>query len=78
MHTTSPTVSRTQTARLIGVTTDTLKDWARATPPRGPRCVKLGGRKQSRTLYAIAEIEAWQRDPQGYEQRTYGGQHGNR
>lgn len=76
MHTTTPTVSRRQAAGIIGVSSDTLKDWARATPPRGPRCVKLGGNKQSRTLYPLNEIERWQRDPQGYERRQ-GNHHGN-
>lgn len=66
---TSPTVSRRHAARLCGVAADTLKDWARSTPPRGPACVKLGVSKQARTLYSIAEIEAWQRDPRGYERQ---------
>lgn len=70
MHnTTSPYVPRRQAARLCGVATDTLKTWARSTPPRGPACVKLGDNKQARTLYSVAEIAAWQRDPRGYERR---------
>ena len=71
------TVSRRIAASMIGIAPATLKKWA--VEERGPAVhAKLGDRQQSRTLYAVKEIERWRRDPVGYEQRRQGGHHADR
>jgi hypothetical protein len=71
------TVCRRIAAEMIGIAPATLKKWA--IEERGPAVhAKLGDRQQSRTLYAVAEIERWRSDPVGYEERRYGGHHANR
>jgi hypothetical protein len=70
MNTPEPTtVPRAVAAKILGIARGTLRNWASASPARGPRATKTGTTKQSRTLYAIDEIQAWQRDPAGYEAR---------
>ena len=65
------TVTRRDAAAIIGVAPDTLKKWAGQ--QRGPRiAAKLGETPQARTLYSLAEIERWKRDPVKYEQRHRG------
>jgi hypothetical protein len=58
------TVTRRDAARLTGLSPNTLKRWA--VEGRGPAFAKLGTAQQSRTLYSVAEIEQWKRDPAGY------------
>jgi len=71
------TVTRRIAAEIIGIAPATLKKWA--IEERGPAVhAKLGDRQQSRTLYAVKEIERWRRDPVGYEQRRQGGHHADR
>jgi hypothetical protein len=71
------TVTRRIAAEIIGIAPATLKKWA--IEERGPAVhAKLGDQKQSRTLYAVKEIERWRRDPVGYEQRRHGGLHADR
>ena len=71
------TVTRRIAAEMIGIEPATLKKWL--TQSRGPAVhAKLGDRQQSRTLYAVKEIERWRRDPVAYEQRRQGGHHANR
>ena len=71
------TVTRRIAAEMIGIEPATLKKWR--TQSRGPAVhAKLGDQKQSRTLYAVKEIERWRRDPVGYEQRRQGGHHADR
>ena len=64
------TISRRDATKIIGVSPDTLKKWS--IEGRGPLAIKLGSEQQSRTLYSLAEIEAWQRDPAAYERRGRG------
>jgi len=71
------TVSRRIAAEIIGIAPATLKKWMGQ--DRGPRvAAKLGDQKQSRTLYAVAEIQKWQRDPAAYERRHRGPRHDRR
>jgi hypothetical protein len=63
------TVTRARAAEIIGIARGTLRNWANATPMRGPTPTKTGTSKQARTLYRIDDIEAWQRDPARYEAR---------
>jgi hypothetical protein len=68
MNTPAPTtVPRAVAAKILGIAHGTLRNWAASSPPRGPRPTKTGTTKQARTLYAVEEIQAWQRDPAGYE-----------
>lgn len=65
------TVPRRVAADLIGVSRHTLRRWH--VEGRGPRvAAKLGAAQQARTLYAVAEIERWKRDPVAYERRRRG------
>jgi hypothetical protein len=57
-------VNRTTAAGIIGIKPATLKKWA--IRERGPSFIRLGPEQQSRTLYSVAEIERWKRDPAGY------------
>lgn len=71
------TVTRRDAAEIIGISPATLKKWL--TQSRGPAVhAKLGHRQQSRTLYAVAEIKRWQRDPAAYERRHQGPRHDRR
>jgi hypothetical protein len=71
------TVTRRIAAEMIGIEPATLKKWL--TQSRGPAVhAKLGDQKQSRTLYAVAEIKRWQRDPAAYERRHQGPSHDRR
>jgi len=71
------TVSRRVAATIIGIAPDTLKKWAGQ--QRGPRiAAKLGESPQAPTLYSVAEIERWRRDPVKYEQRHRGPGHASR
>jgi hypothetical protein len=71
------TVTRRAAAEIIGIAPATLKKWA--IEQRGPAVhAKLGDSKQARTLYAVAEIQKWQRDPAAYERRHRGPRHDRR
>jgi hypothetical protein len=71
------TVTRRDAAGIIGIKPATLKKWA--IEGRGPEVhAKLGDEQQSRTLYRLAEIQKWQRDPAAYERRHRGPSHGRR
>ena len=71
------TVSRRVAAEIIGIAPATLKKWM--SQDRGPRvAAKLGDRQQARTLYAVAEIQKWQRDPAAYERLHRGPRHDRR
>ena len=73
----SKTVTRRIAAEMIGIAPATLKKWA--IEERGPAVhAKLGDSKQARTLYAVAEIQKWQRDPAAYERRHQGPRHDRR
>lgn len=73
----SKTVTRRDAASIIGIAPATLKKWN--LEGRGPAVhAKLGDQKQSRTLYAVAEIQKWQRDPAAYERRHRGQRHDRR
>lgn len=69
MTRTTTTVPRRRAAEIIGIAPGTLKNWSLAEPPRGPEPIKLGESMQARTLYRLADIERWQRDPRAYEAR---------
>ena len=71
------TVSRRVAAEIIGIAPATLKKWA--IQERGPAVhAKIGTTQQARTLYAVAEIQKWQRDPAAYERRHRGPRHDRR
>lgn len=72
----TPAVPRRVAAELTGLSPATLKKMASAVPRRGPSFFKLGTSKQARTLYLLADIERWQRDPAGYEAKQRGPRHG--
>lgn len=72
----APAVSRRVASELTGLSPATLKKMAAAVPQRGPAFFKLGTSKQARTLYRLADIERWQRDPAGYEAKHRGPKHG--
>jgi len=58
MNTPGPmTVPRAVAAKILGIAHGTLRNWAAASPPRGPRPTKTGTTKQARTLYALEEIK---------------------
>jgi hypothetical protein len=65
----TPTVTRARAAKILGIACGTLRNWASATPVRGPTPIKTGTTRQARTLYRLDELEAWQRDPAAYEAR---------
>jgi len=67
---TTITVPRAAAAKMIGVAPGTLRNWASASPARGPRPIKTGPTQQARTLYAVAELQKWQRNPAAYERRA--------
>lgn len=67
------TVSRRIAAELTGLAPATLKKWAGQKPARGPACFKIGSSKQARTLYHVAEIARWKRDPAKYEASRHRG-----
>jgi hypothetical protein len=60
-------VSRARTAEMIGRKPATRRAWSAQSPPRGPRPVKTGPAKQSRTLYEVDEVTNWLADPVSYE-----------
>jgi hypothetical protein len=70
----APAVSRRVAAELTGLSPATLKKMAGQ--HRGPAFFKLGTSKQARTLYRLADLERWQRDPAGYEAKHRGPKHG--
>jgi len=70
------TVPRAAAAKIIGVAPGTLRNWASASPVRGPRPIKTGPTQQARTLYAVAELQKWQRDPAAYERRAWSDRRG--
>jgi hypothetical protein len=63
------TVTRARAAEIMGIAHGTLRNWASATPMRGPTPTKTGTSKQARTLYALDEVRRWQADPVAYEAR---------
>jgi len=70
-------VTRRIAAEIIGIVPAALKKWA--IEERGPAVhAKLGDRQQARTLYAVAEIQKWQREPASYERRHRGPRHDRR
>jgi hypothetical protein len=70
------TVTRRMASELTGLAPATLKKMA--LEGRGPIFTKLGDSKQARTLYSLAEIQKWQRDPAAYERRHRGPRHDRR
>lgn len=66
-------VPAAEAAKLCGVCPGTLRNWRCCTPPRGPQAIKLGSAQQSRCVYRLEDIKAWQTDPKSYERRTYRG-----
>lgn len=67
---TEKTVTRRVASELTGLSPATLKKMA--VQHRGPAFIKLGTAKQARTLYRLADIERWKRDPAGYEAKHRG------
>lgn len=46
-----------EAARLVGLTSQTLRNLR--CDRSGPPCMKLGGKRQSRTVYSRAALERW-------------------
>lgn len=70
------TVTRRIASELTGLAPATLKKMA--IEGRGPMFTKIGTTQQARTLYSLAEIQKWQRDPAAYERRHQGPRHDRR
>ena len=60
-------LDRHRAAAALGIRPRTLKQWQ--LEGRGPAPMKLGDRRQSRCLWAQADIDAFLSDPAGYEAR---------
>lgn len=60
-------VDRATASRILGVSQLTMRRWAMADPPRGPRFTKHGTSKQARTTYPVSELRDYAADPQKYE-----------
>jgi len=54
-----PLLSTADAAKLLGVSQKTLRDWRCSRS--GPRCLKMGAKKQSRTVYRQSDLDAWVR-----------------
>lgn len=53
-------LSTPQAARAVGLAPKTLR--AMRCDRTGPRCIKLGGKKQSRVFYRRSDLERWVRE----------------
>lgn len=62
--------TRKQAAAYLNLAECTLRRWWAATPPRGPRCVKMGTGRASRVRYPVVELAAFAADPIGYDAQT--------
>ena len=62
-------LDRGRAAAALGIRPRTLKQWQ--LEGRGPAPVKLGDRRQSRCLWAQADIDSFLSDPAGYEARKH-------
>ena len=58
-------VPASEAAAILGLTPAGLKGLRMQ--GRGPTPIKLGGTKQARVIYKLADIDAWLADPAGYE-----------
>ena len=58
-------LDRDRAAAALGIRPRTLKQWQ--LEARGPSPVKAGEHRQSRCLWSRSEIDAFLRDPAGYE-----------
>ena len=59
MPTTDQLMTPTEVARMLNVTTKTLREWRRAVPKRGPDVCKLHDGKSSSVRYRAAAVTAW-------------------
>ena len=55
-----PLLSTPRAARAVGLAQKTLR--AMRCDRAGPRCIKLGGKKQSRVFYRRSDLERWVRE----------------
>lgn len=62
-------LDRGRAAAALGIAMRTLKQWQ--LEGRGPAPVKAGEHRQSRCLWARADIDAFLSDPAGYEARKH-------
>lgn len=53
-------LSTSQVAKLVGLSSQTLRNMR--CDRLGPPCMKLGGKRQSRTVYSRAAVERWVRE----------------
>jgi predicted DNA-binding transcriptional regulator AlpA len=54
-----PLMTPTEVARLLNVTTKTLREWRLSNPPRGPESLKLGDGKSAARRYRREAVLAW-------------------
>jgi hypothetical protein len=54
-----PLMTPTEVARLLNVTTKTLREWRLSQPRRGPESVKLGDGKSAAVRYRRESVAAW-------------------
>ena len=54
-----PLMTPTDVARLLNVTTKTLREWRLSHPPRGPESLKLGDGKSAARRYRRESVMAW-------------------
>lgn len=59
-------VPRADAAVLLGLSSETLRDWAAATPPAGPPAIKLTSGRQGRVYYRMADLERFAADPAAF------------
>ena len=54
-----PLMTPTEVARMLNVTTKTLREWRLSQPRRGPESVKLGDGKSAAVRYRRESVAAW-------------------
>jgi predicted DNA-binding transcriptional regulator AlpA len=55
-----PLLSTAKAAAMLGLSQKTLREYR--CDRRGPRCFKLGTKKQARTVYRLSDLDRWVRE----------------
>jgi predicted DNA-binding transcriptional regulator AlpA len=55
-----PLLGTAEAAAMLGLSQKTLREYR--CDRRGPRCFKLGTKKQARTVYRRSDLESWVRE----------------
>ena len=59
-------LSRRETARVLGLAHESLRQWAGETPRRGPQPLKLSPSSRGRVVYRLDDVQAFAADPVAY------------